>query len=57
MMIVVSLLTKHSDSETALPSLRQTYRENPGLGRTGLMGWSALAVVMVVLYVFFQVVM
>ncbi len=57
LMIAVSLSTKHSDSETKLPTLRQTYRDNPGLGKWGLVGWSALAVVMAGLYVFFQVVM
>ena len=42
-MIVTSLLTRHSTSETPLPTLRQTYRENPGtgpywIGRVGCSG-------------------
>jgi len=53
-MILTSLVTRHSDSETPLPTLRQTYRENPGLGRAGLIGWAVLAVIMVGLYLFFQ---
>jgi len=53
-MIVTSLLTRHSTSETPLPTLRQTYRENPGLGPLGLAGWVLLAVIMVGLYLFFQ---
>jgi SSS family solute:Na+ symporter len=53
-MVLTSLLTRHSTSETPLPTLRQTYRENPGLGRVGLAGWAVLAVIMIGLYVFFQ---
>lgn len=53
-MILVSLLTRHSDSETPLPALRQTYRDNPGLGLAGWIGWGVLAVVMIGLYLFFQ---
>ncbi len=53
-MAVVSLLTTHSPAETPLPTLRQTYRDNPGLGRAGLIGWGLLAVVMIGLYLFFQ---
>ena len=53
-MIIVSLITQHRPSETALPTLRQTYRENPGLGRTGFIGWGVLAAVMLGLYLFFQ---
>jgi SSS family solute:Na+ symporter len=57
MMTVVSLLSKHSEFETELPTLRQTYRDNPGLGKAGLVGWTILAAIMIGLYVFFQVVM
>jgi len=53
-MVLTSLLTRHSTSETPLPTLRQTYRENPGLGRVGFAGWAVLAVIMIGLYVFFQ---
>jgi SSS family solute:Na+ symporter len=53
-MTAVSLLTRHSTSETPLPTLRQAYRENPGLGRLGYAGWTVLAVLMIGLYVFFQ---
>lgn len=54
-MIIASLLTQHSASETPLPTLRQTYRENPGLGRIGLIGWTVLAAIMVGLYLFFNI--
>ncbi len=54
-MVLVSLLTRHSASETPLPTLRQTYRENPGLGRGGFFGWGLLAVIMISLYLFFQI--
>jgi len=57
LMVVVSLLTQHSKSETELPTLRETYRNNPGLGKVGRMGWIVLALVMVSLYLFFQLVM
>ncbi|HOL31025.1 MAG TPA: sodium/solute symporter [Anaerohalosphaeraceae bacterium] len=53
-MIAASLLTQHSISETPLPTLAQTYRQNPGLGPVGLAGWILLAVIMVGLYLFFQ---
>lgn len=53
-MAAVSLLTQHSLSETPLPSLAQTYRDNPGLGPVGLAGWALLAVIMAGLYLFFQ---
>jgi SSS family solute:Na+ symporter len=56
-MVIVSLLTRHSPSETPLPALRDTYRENPGLGRAGWIGWGILALLMVGLYVVFDVVM
>lgn len=53
-MSLVSLLTRHSESETPLPTLRRTYREHPGLGPAGWVGWGILAAVMVGLYLFFQ---
>lgn len=53
-MILTSLVTRHSASETPLPTLRQTYRENPGLGSFGFIGWAVLAVIMIGLYLFFQ---
>jgi hypothetical protein len=53
-MVTVSLLTKNKDSETALPTLAQTYREHPGLGRKAFIGWSILAAIMTSLYLFFQ---
>jgi len=57
LMIVVSLLTRNTASETPLPSLAQTYREQQGLGRTGLAGWGVLALVMAGLYSWFQFIM
>jgi len=56
-MVVMSLCTEHSPSETPLPALRETYRDNPGIGRAGLVGWAALAAIMIGLYVVFNVVM
>jgi SSS family solute:Na+ symporter len=56
LMVLASLLTSHRDSETELPTLRDTYRQNPGLGKPAVYGWAALATVMVGLYLFFQVV-
>jgi SSS family solute:Na+ symporter len=53
-MAAVSLLTRHSETETPLPTLRQTYREHPGLGVPGFIGWAILAAVMAGLYLFFQ---
>ena len=53
-MTVTSLLTQHRPSETPLPTLRQAYRENPGLGRVGFGVWFVLAAIMIALYVFFQ---
>jgi len=55
-MVVVSLCTQHSASETPLPALRDTYRDNPGIGRSGLVGWVVLAAIMVGLYLTFHVV-
>lgn len=56
LMIVVSFATQHSEHETALPTLRATYQANPGMGRQGIIGWSVLAVIMLLLYLFFQLV-
>ncbi|MDH7598911.1 MAG: sodium/solute symporter [Sedimentisphaerales bacterium] len=56
LMVLVSLSTGHSQTETALPSLRQAYAQNPGLGRRGLVGWAILGCIMVCLYLFFQLV-
>ncbi len=53
-MIVTSLLTQHSTSETPLPTIRQAYRGNPGLGRFGFTAWAVLAAIMIALYLFFQ---
>jgi hypothetical protein len=36
--------------------LRDTYRDNPGIGRSGLVGWVVLAAIMVGLYLTFHVV-
>jgi SSS family solute:Na+ symporter len=57
LMVLVSLMTRHGDSETELPTLRETYRQNPGLGAAGRLGWAVLAAVMVGLYLFFQIAM
>lgn len=57
LMTFVSLITKHSDEETALPTLRKAYRANRGLGKAGWFGWGLLAVCMVSLYLIFQFVM
>ncbi|MBP8303548.1 MAG: sodium/solute symporter [Phycisphaerae bacterium] len=56
-MVVVSLCTRHSPAETVLPSLRQTYRQNPGLGRQGVYGWGILGCIMLGLYLSFHLVM
>lgn len=53
-MVITSLLTEHSESETPLPTLRQTYRDNPGLGLTGFIGWGVMLIIMASLYLFFQ---
>jgi len=57
MMVILSLCTRHSECETILPSLRQAYAQNPGLGRHALWGWTALGLIMSCLYLFFQFVM
>jgi SSS family solute:Na+ symporter len=55
--VVLSLCTRHSDAETALPSFKEAYRQNPGLGKNAFIGWGALGAVMVGLYLFFHLVM
>ena len=54
LMIILSLSTKHSPSETVLPTLRETYKENPGIGTHGLIGWGILATIMITLYIIFN---
>jgi len=53
-MATISLITGHSDDETPLPTLHEAYRQNPGMGKTGFIGWGILAAIMLGLYVFFQ---
>lgn len=53
-MVVVSLATAHKAEEVPLPTLRETYRQNPGMGRPGLIGWGALAAIMALIYLSFQ---
>ncbi len=57
LMVTLSLCTQHSRSEAVLPSFRQTYRQNPGLGKIAFLGWGLLGAIMVGLYLFFQFVM
>ncbi len=57
LMVVLSLCTQHNPSEAVLPSFKQAYRQNPGLGRKALFGWGILGAVMVGLYLFFHLVM
>ena len=55
LMVVVSLLTRHSGDEGRLPSLRETYRAAaPGHARLVWILWGVLAVIMGVLYVAFN---
>ncbi len=54
LMVVVSLATKHSETESPLPTLHDAYRGQQGLGRAGMMGWAVLAVIMLTLYCLFQ---
>lgn len=54
LMVVISLFTKHDESENMLPSLQDTYRENPGLGKPGFIAWGALGVIMLAIYLIFQ---
>ncbi|MCE5185939.1 MAG: sodium/solute symporter [Planctomycetaceae bacterium] len=53
-MLIMSLVTAHSPEETELPTLRQTYGSDPGLGRMGVVGWGILAIIMIGIYLFFQ---
>lgn len=53
-MVVTSLLTKNSEEETPLPSLRETYAREAGLGSVGRLGWGILALIMIGLYSIFQ---
>lgn len=57
LMAVVSWITQHSQEESELPTLRETYRQSPGMGKKGFVGWGVLAAVMVLLYLLFQLVM
>lgn len=57
LMVILSLCTRHSPHETALPSLREAYRHNPGLGKKAVYGWGILGCIMVGLYLFFHLVM
>jgi SSS family solute:Na+ symporter len=57
LMVVISLCTQHSPAEMALPSLREAYRLNPGLGKKAFLGWGVLGGIMVCLYLFFHLVM
>ena len=54
LMTGVSLLTRNKPDETPLPTLAQTYREHPGAGRQGFIGWGILALLMTGLYLCFQ---
>lgn len=56
LIVVVSLFTKHSEEETVLPSLRETYRRNPGIGKSGFVCWGILATIMVTLYLVFNLI-
>lgn len=56
LMIIVSLLTNHGPAETELPTLRETYRQNPGLGKRGFYAWGGLALIMTGIYITFQVI-
>jgi len=53
-MATISLITGHSADETPLPTLHEAYRQNPGMGKTGFIGWGILAAIMLGLYIFFQ---
>jgi SSS family solute:Na+ symporter len=54
LMVLVSLFTRNQPQETPLPSLAETYRKHPGLGRKGMVGWGILATCMAGLYLSFQ---
>ncbi len=57
LMIVLSLLTKHSPEEQALPSIGETYRKTNYKSTRVWIYWGILAVIMVALYVIFNVVL
>ena len=57
LMVSISLLTQHNSSETVLPSFKETYRQNPGLGKKAFLGWGILGGIMLGLYLFFHLVM
>ncbi len=57
LMVGVSLATRNRPEEEPLPSLVETYREHPGLGRKGFIGWGILAAIMAGLYLVFQLVL
>lgn len=54
LMVTVSLMTQHGQGEIPLPTLRETYRNNPGMGKAGIAAWGSLAFVMLALYIFFN---
>lgn len=56
-MIVASLLTREAGDRKPLPTLKEAYAENPGMGVSAVYGWGSLSLVMVVLYVVFQFLM
>lgn len=56
LMVVVSLATTHSEQEQVFPSLGEAYADQHGVGVAGWIGWGVLAVVMVSLYLVFQVI-
>lgn len=56
-MILASLLTRETEGRQPLPTLREAYAGNPGMGRSAFYGWGTLALVMVGLYAAFQFVL
>ncbi|MEX0331823.1 MAG: sodium/solute symporter [Puniceicoccaceae bacterium] len=57
LMVSVSLVTRNREEENPLPTLAATYRQNPGLGKKGFIGWGILAAIMASLYLWFQLAM
>lgn len=57
LMVAVSLATAHSETETPLPTLREVYATQNGVGSVGFIGWGVLGGIMFGLYCFFQFVM
>jgi SSS family solute:Na+ symporter len=57
LMLVLSLCTRHKADEAVLPSFKEAYRQNPGLGKKAFLGWGILGGIMVALYLFFHLVM